>query len=76
MVPVATSRAIAPFESIVGSASALLGSLSMGFASASTLLVAILPGDSTQVMFIAFTGISGFGVILTVIAFIFWRDKL
>ncbi len=76
VVPVATSRAIAPFEKIVGSASALLGSLSMGFASASTLFVAILPGNSAQVMFIAFTGISGLGVVLTVIAFVFWRGKL
>jgi DHA1 family bicyclomycin/chloramphenicol resistance-like MFS transporter len=76
VVPVATSRAIAPFENIVGSASAMLGSLSMGFASASTLFVAILPGNSAAVMFIAFTGISGFGVVLTVIAFVFWRDRL
>jgi DHA1 family bicyclomycin/chloramphenicol resistance-like MFS transporter len=76
VVPVATSRAIAPFESTVGSASALLGSLSMGLASATTLLVAVLPGDSAEVMFIAFTGISGFGVILTIIAFILRRDKL
>jgi multidrug resistance protein len=71
-----TSRAIAPFENIVGSASALLGSLSMGLASASTLFVAILPGNSAEVMSIAFTGISGLGVVLTVIAFVFWRDKL
>jgi MFS transporter, DHA1 family, multidrug resistance protein len=73
VVPVATARAVAPFETIVGSASALLGSLSMGLASASTLFVALLPGNSAEVMFIAFTAISGLGVLVTQLAFLFWR---
>lgn len=76
VVPVATSRAVAPFEKIAGSASALMGSLSMGLASAATLLVAMLPGKSAEVMFIAFGSISAFGVVTTLIAFTFWRKHL
>jgi Bcr/CflA subfamily drug resistance transporter len=76
VVPVATSRAVAPFERIAGSASALMGSLSMGLASLATLYVAMLPGDSAEVMFLAFGSISLFGVLTTLIVFIFWRDAL
>jgi DHA1 family bicyclomycin/chloramphenicol resistance-like MFS transporter len=76
VVPVATSRAVEPFETIAGSASALLGSLSMGLASAATLFVSLLPGNSAEVMFIAFSSISGFGVLTTLIAFTFWRQRL
>ena len=76
VVPVATARAIAPFEAIVGSASSLMGGLSMGLASLATLYVAMLPGRSVEVMFIAFSSISALGVLVTLIVFIFWRKAL
>jgi DHA1 family bicyclomycin/chloramphenicol resistance-like MFS transporter len=76
VVPVATSRAVEPFETIAGSASALMGSLSMGLASAATLFVSLLPGSSAEVMFIAFSSISAFGALTTLIAFTFWRKHL
>jgi DHA1 family bicyclomycin/chloramphenicol resistance-like MFS transporter len=76
VVPVATARAVAPFETIVGSASSLMGGLSMGLASLATLFVAALPGRSAEVMFIAFSSISALGVLVTLVVFIFWRKAL
>jgi len=76
VVPVATARAVAPFEEIVGSASSLMGGLSMGLASLATLFVAALPGRSAEVMFIAFSSISALGVLVTLVVFIFWRKAL
>lgn len=76
VVPVATSRAVAPFEHIAGSASALLGSVSMGLASASTLLISALPHDSATAMFITFTLLSALGLLLTLLAHVLWPDRL
>jgi hypothetical protein len=67
---------VAPFETIVGSASSLMGGLSMGLASLATLFVAALPGRSAEVMFIAFSSISALGVLVTLVVFIFWRKAL
>jgi len=75
VIPVGTSLAVAPFERIAGSASALLGSISMGLASAGTLFVGQLPHESVQAMFVAFTVLSVFGLLLTAIVNLAWGSR-
>ena len=72
VIPVATSLAVAPFDRIAGSASALLGSVSMALASASTLLIGQLPHDAAKSMFVAFTVLSIAGLLLTIVAMLAW----
>jgi DHA1 family bicyclomycin/chloramphenicol resistance-like MFS transporter len=76
VIPVGTSLAVAPFERIAGSASALLGSISMALASAGTLLIGQLPQDSVEAMFIAFTVLSVFGLLLAAIVNLAWGRRL
>jgi DHA1 family bicyclomycin/chloramphenicol resistance-like MFS transporter len=72
VIPVATSLAVAPFDRIAGSASALLGSVSMALASASTLLIGQLPHDAAKSMSVAFTVLSIAGLLLTIVAMLAW----
>lgn len=74
VIPVGTSVALAPFEKIAGSASALLGSLSMGIASASTYLISTLTGSPSFAVFFAFTSLSGAGLALAALGHVF-SDK-
>ncbi len=76
VVPVATSRAVAPFETMAGSASALLGSLSMALASGSTLLIALLPHHAALAMSITFTLLTCLALILAVLARLLLADRL
>jgi DHA1 family bicyclomycin/chloramphenicol resistance-like MFS transporter len=76
VVPVATSRAVAPFGKITGSATSLLGSLSMGLASACTLLISLLPHNAAEAMSITFTLLSALGLILTLTAHVLWSSRL
>jgi DHA1 family bicyclomycin/chloramphenicol resistance-like MFS transporter len=75
VIPVGTSLAVAPFERIAGSASALLGSISMALASAGTLFIGQLPQESVQAMFVAFTVLTVFGLLLTAIVNIAWGSR-
>jgi DHA1 family bicyclomycin/chloramphenicol resistance-like MFS transporter len=74
VIPVSTSIALAPFEKITGSASALLGGLSMGMASSSTYLMSILAGSPSFVVFFAFTSLAVIGLALAVLGQVFF-DK-
>lgn len=76
VVPVATSRAVAPFAETAGCASALLGSVSMALASVSTLLISLLPHHAAQSMSITFTLLTVLGLALTLLARLLWPGKL
>jgi len=75
VIPVATSLAVAPFEKIAGSASALLGSISMALASVGTYLIGALTQDAAQVMFVTFTGLSVAALLLTLGVNLFWSGS-
>lgn len=75
VVPVATARALAPFEQNAGSAAAMLGCVSMGLASASTYFISILPKSSPEALFITFTLLTGISLILTILANALWRSE-
>jgi MFS transporter, DHA1 family, multidrug resistance protein len=76
VVPVATARAVAPFETIAGSASALLGSLSMALASASTLLISLLPHHAALAMSITFTLLTVLALFLALLARVLLAGRL
>jgi len=76
VIPVGTSLAVEPFERIAGSASALLGCISMALASGGTLFVGLLPHNAVQAMFIAFTVLSVLGLLLTAIVNLAWGSRL
>lgn len=67
VIPVATAVALTPFEKIAGSASAMLGSLSMGVASASTYFISILSGSPSFAVFFTFTLLIGIGLSLALL---------
>jgi DHA1 family bicyclomycin/chloramphenicol resistance-like MFS transporter len=67
VIPVGTAVALAPFEKIAGSASSMLGSLSMGIASASTYFISILSGSPSFAVFFTFTLLTGIGLSLAVL---------
>lgn len=76
VIPVATSRALAPFGRNAGTASSMFGCVSMGLASLSTYFISVLPNNSPDALFITFTLLAGLSLILTVLANIFWPSKL
>ncbi|MGX2040028.1 multidrug effflux MFS transporter [Methylocaldum sp. MU1018] len=67
VIPVATAVALAPFEKIAGSASSMLGSLSMGIASASTYFISTLSGSPSFAVFFTFTLLIGLGLSLAIL---------
>lgn len=67
VVPVGTAVALAPFEKIAGSASSMLGALSMGIASASTYFISTLSGSPSFAVFFTFTLLTGIGLSLAVL---------
>ena len=74
VIPVATAEALAPFEHVAGSASAMLGFFEMGLASASTGVMSSIPLDSAYSMPIVFTGLSVLGL-LVFVPFIMMRKN-
>ncbi len=71
VIPVATSVVMAPFDKAAGSASAMLGCLSMGIASASTYFISILDGIPSSTVFIALASLTGTGLAFSVMADVF-----
>ncbi|MGR8935132.1 MAG: multidrug effflux MFS transporter [Gammaproteobacteria bacterium] len=62
--PVSTSLAMAPFQRGAGSASSMIGCISMGMASAGTYFVSMLHNRPSFDIFITFTLLTGLGLVL------------
>ena len=71
VIPVATSLALAPFQKVAGSASSMIGCISMGMASGSTYLISILPSRPSFDIFVTFTLLTGLGLTLVFVTHIF-----
>lgn len=80
VVPVATARALEPFTENAGAASSMLGCISMGLASASTLFISLLPKTPPQAapdnMFVTFSLLIGLSLIATLVANLLFPAKL
>ena len=71
VVPVGTSLALSPFQKVAGSASSMVGGISMGMAAASTWLISVLPNRPSFDLFITFSVLSSLGSVLALLALLF-----
>jgi DHA1 family bicyclomycin/chloramphenicol resistance-like MFS transporter len=69
--PVSTSLAMAPFQRVAGSASSMIGCVSMGMAAAGTYFISILPNRPSFDIFFTFTLLSGLGLLSTLLIYRF-----